>query len=1281
MLVSTNVFTPFSYAQVETSEVIPENGVDMVDESLWETEEIPEISEETPEVNSEEKWEIEQENQDYVAPENVLPNVQDDEETSATDETENVNTESEEVAQSWEETPENEIQDEEGKFEELERVKESVVMDIIPGTIVTLLPWTGFNSVIKTLANWWAEVPYTWVDNNIQSFQRVTEIPEWVITWEISIAWSDYPVYARFTWWILYYTTKAEIIQLNENSQQMFYNYSELIALDLSNFDTSNVTNINGIFAGCSKLEEINLSWWDFSQYNTSSLMMNMTYWSPLSLKYLNMKNTKYWTSMNYTFGWLTNLEDILLDWADTSQVIDMSAVFYWDYSLTWLDLSSFNTSKVTSMQSMFYQCSGLQNLNLDNWIINGSSSTIGSMFWWANKLKTLSMRNWTIPETFTNAIWWRTSSLSATWIETIDVSNWNLKETKDLHWLFASLNAKEIIWLNTRDTSNITDMGEMFQFCKLTGLDIKSWDVSNVTNMSSMFHTCSNLKELDLEWRNTSNVRNMNLILFNCWNLEWNLSWWDFRNVGSLAYSFNWKYLNLTNAKFSWSLDYAFVQSSFEKIIFDWVDTSNVTTMRSMFNLCSVTELDLSSFDTSNVIDMSSVFINTHLKKLNLSWWNFKNIRFSIWNLGMYSMYSQLEELNLTNAIFSWSMNGAFHAISISPIDRIILDWVDTSRVTDMGGMFSDQTKLTWLNLSSFDTSNVTNMSQMFYYCSNLEELNLSSFDTSNVANMSQMFSNCNSLTGLDLGNFNTNKVSNMYGIFGSCNNLEEINLSWRDFRNASPNMMNMTYWWNSSINKLNVTNAKYWTNMNQAFAWLRNLEEIKWLDTVDTSNVVDMSQMFNWCNKLGQLDLSNFNTTNVRNMTQMFFNCSGMQKLDLSSFDTSNVNNMIAMFYNTPNLKTIYASDKFVTTALNEDNSSNDMFNGTKSIIWWNWTKFDQNYIDEEYAKIDKVWQTWYFTDKNAINVKFINTLDWTETTSTFAKWQKLTPPSVDKYHVAWWYLDEAMTQEIDLNKWVDNYSEIYVKYDHNGSSGWWGGGWGWSTKPDTPKDEQQPAEPSQSDASSWTNVKEPESNTGSNIQTWSQVDSSEQTTQNDDSNTQDSSTSSQDDGKTYSTEFQEAYEFAKWNGITTMPTIQKANMEWKLTRIAMAKMLSQYAINVLWKEPDTSKTVKFKDVTSKKDADYDNWVTLAYQLWIMWQNMKNNKFRPDDEVTRAEFATALSRMAYWTSDWEYKSTSKYYIHHMEKLVNEWIITKDDPKMKELRWYVMIMLMRSAK
>ena len=123
-------------------------------------------------------------------------------------------------------------------------------------------------------------------------------------------------------------------------------------------------------------------------------------------------------------------------------------------------------------------------------------------------------------------------------------------------------------------------------------------------------------------------------------------------------------------------------------------------------------------------------------------------------------------------------------------------------------------------------------------------------------------------------------------------------------------------------------------------------------------------------------------------------------------------------------------------------------------------------------------------------------------------------------------------------------------------------------------------------------------------------------------------------------------------------------------------MAKMLSYYAINVLWQKPDETRINKFNDVSNKLDKDYDNWVTLAYQLWIMWINMLNNNFRPNDEVTRAEFGTALSRMLYSIPDGK-----PYYLTHLQKLKSEWIITKDDAKMKELRGYVMIMLMRSAK
>jgi len=156
-------------------------------------------------------------------------------------------------------------------------------------------------------------------------------------------------------------------------------------------------------------------------------------------------------------------------------------------------------------------------------------------------------------------------------------------------------------------------------------------------------------------------------------------------------------------------------------------------------------------------------------------------------------------------------------------------------------------------------------------------------------------------------------------------------------------------------------------------------------------------------------------------------------------------------------------------------------------------------------------------------------------------------------------------------------------------------------------------------------------------------------------------------------FTRELNNAYVFAYLNWITTMDSINKANMNGRLTRIEMAKMLSKYAINVLWKQPNYSKNISFWDVSSSLDSQYNNWVSQAFQLWIMWIWISN--FRPFDLVTRAEFATALSRLIYWTPDW----ATNYYSTHLERLYNNWIISNADPNMHELRWYVMLMLMRT--
>ena len=158
---------------------------------------------------------------------------------------------------------------------------------------------------------------------------------------------------------------------------------------------------------------------------------------------------------------------------------------------------------------------------------------------------------------------------------------------------------------------------------------------------------------------------------------------------------------------------------------------------------------------------------------------------------------------------------------------------------------------------------------------------------------------------------------------------------------------------------------------------------------------------------------------------------------------------------------------------------------------------------------------------------------------------------------------------------------------------------------------------------------------------------------------------------ENKDFSQEMIAAYNWSYSKWITTMETIKQANTDKEITRAELAKMISNYAKNILWKTPDASKACLF--LNSNVSADLVQYMTESCQLWLMWQGISD--FRPNDNVTRAELWTVLSRMLFNTEDW----ADKYYSTHLAKLKPEWIITNDNPELKELRWFVMLMLMRS--
>ena len=130
-----------------------------------------------------------------------------------------------------------------------------------------------------------------------------------------------------------YYYTEPEKVYLNTDSSEMFYSdlYAEqriknILDLDLSNFDTSKVTNMSYMFNGM-----FNLTSLDLSNFDTSKV-----------------------TNMTSMFSHMANLTALNLSSFNTSNVTNMMLMFFDMHNLITLDLSNFDTSNVTDMLQMF---------------------------------------------------------------------------------------------------------------------------------------------------------------------------------------------------------------------------------------------------------------------------------------------------------------------------------------------------------------------------------------------------------------------------------------------------------------------------------------------------------------------------------------------------------------------------------------------------------------------------------------------------------------------------------------------------------------------------------------------------------------------------------------------------------------------------------------------------------------------------------------------------------------------------------------------------------------
>ncbi|MBR5391327.1 MAG: BspA family leucine-rich repeat surface protein [Prevotella sp.] len=741
----------------------------------------------------------------------------------------------------------------------------------------------------------------------------------------------------------------------------------------MNNLNTSAVTNMAWMFRYCSSTFFTTL---DLSSFNTSKV-----------------------TNMSYMFSECSSLETLDLSNLNTSNVTNMSNMFSGCISLTTLDLSSFNTSKVTYMNSMFNGCRNLQTIYVGSGWSTGDGTFGTKMFTNCTSLvggkgtkynsnhvevsyahidtqtnpgyltdvttrqayacytssnTTLtfycdarrSSREGTTYDlnTGTNDPGWVTDNINANVTKVaFDLSFGNVRPTTTYKWFYSMGKLQALEGMSNLNTSEVTNMSNMFYHCKLTSLELSHFNTANVTDMSMMFFYCNDLTTLDLSSFNTSKVSDMSKMFSLCHDLRTIY-------VGS-----------------AWSTD-AVTNSD---LMFDYCDHligGKLTGYNYYHKDKEYAHIDGGSSNPGYFTDPNGpeAYACYTTSNTTLTFYYDTQRRSREGTIYVLNVDDNLPDwvdddtnTKVTKVVFDPSFANArptttyYWFIDMRSLQTIEgLRYLNTSEVTNMSYMFA-ACKLTSLDLSHFSTANVIDMSCMFCYCEQLESLDLSSFNTSNVTDMTLMFSGCSSLTSLDLSSFNTANVTDMSDMFGECANLQTIyagsgwstdavTISYGMFSNCTNLVGGKGTTYNDD--HIDKTYARidgeagkrgYFTKGSEAYAVYKNGTLTFYYDSQRDSHTVtydlntdntspgwftdfhylDVTKVvfdptfantrptstYSWFLGMSYLQtiegMGYLNTSEVTNMSSMFYGCK-LKSLDLSHFNTANVTDMIGMF-----------------------------------------------------------------------------------------------------------------------------------------------------------------------------------------------------------------------------------------------------------------------------------------------------------------------------------------------------------------------------------------------
>ena len=668
---------------------------------------------------------------------------------------------------------------------------------------------------------------------------------------------------------------------------------------DISDWNLSNASQLQNMFYQNSTFDNggVALNWDDGFANNAN--MSNMFAYSRAFNQDISNWDLSNVTNMNSTFRDASafNNGGEPLDWDDG---------FGTDANLTSMfnnadafnqDVSSWDLSNASQLQNMFSQSSAFDNggvaLNWDDGFANNAN--ISGMFFGATAFNQ-PIGTWvTSNVTNMSQLFFGATAFNQ------PIGNWNTSSVTNMSSMFqlaAAFNQP----IGTWNTTSVTGMNQMFSSATVFDQNINNWNIDKVTSMQRMFSGATNFNG-ELPTNRSSGVipvlTNMGYMFYNAPAFNQDVSVLNVTNVTYMQHAFtNARAFNNADVPLNWGSETAKITNwnnafqgaiAFNNSGVEGWDMSSVTTMYDMFNGAEAFNQIIFSWNVSNVTNMNNMFLNADAFNQNISYWCVTNIssepyRFStsspltginkpVWgtcpvmpvaNDDFGNPYLSrasngiIEAANSTVAGVSYLLDGEIYivvddagltaAIGANNTNNIV-----TTKITDMSNLFQGNTTFN-LDISNWDTSNVTNMREMFNGATAFNQ-DIGSWDVSSVTNMYGLFNQANSFNQ-NLSNWNTISVTNM-GYMFAANPVFNNNGAPLTFNTSSVTYMQSMFYGTDTFNQ-DISQQDVIVNGATYTAW-------------DTSNVTNMRTMF-WKAAAFNQNIGDWNTSSVTTMHWMF-------------------------------------------------------------------------------------------------------------------------------------------------------------------------------------------------------------------------------------------------------------------------------------------------------------------------------------------------------------------------------------------------------------------------